>query len=51
MKMNYQKPGLRPLNLFIEGMLCLSGGRPGGDGKPGADFSAEDGDIFDGGLF
>lgn len=47
----YQKPVLRAFNLHIEGMICLSPGKVGGDGEPGAGFDPSDGDIYDGGNY
>lgn len=49
MKKIYLEPVLRARDILIEGEICLSGGQAGGDGKPGADFNPDNGDIFDGG--
>ena len=45
MKKVYLKPVTLTRGLVIENRVCLSGGKAGGDGKPGADF--DDGDIFE----
>lgn len=49
MKAIYEKPFTDVFEIRIEGNYCLSGGRPGGDGDPGAAFDPDYDDIFDGG--
>ena len=48
MKKIYQEPITETYEIIIESMCCLSGGKAGGDGKPGADFDPYE-DIYDGG--
>ena len=42
MKRTYQEPVSEAFEILIEGEICLSGGKAGGDGKPGADFDSDD---------
>ena len=49
MKKNYQEPSVRTYCISVGGMICVSGGKPGDNGKPGPEF--EDDDIYDGGIF
>ena len=49
MKKYYQEPALRIYTIRTVGVICLSGGKVGGEGKPGADFDSDD--IFDGDIF
>ena len=51
MKIIYLEPSIRYFGVCIEGLICLSGGEAGDDGKPGAEFDSEDGSIFDGGIY
>lgn len=39
------------MGVYIEGLICLSGGEAGDEGKPGAVFDPDEGDIFEGGIF
>ena len=48
MKLLYQKPTTRNFELQFESVICLSGGKAGESGDPGASFDPND-DIFDGG--
>ena len=42
MKRTYQEPLSETFEILIEGGICLSGGKAGDDGKPGADFNSDD---------
>lgn len=46
MRIDYLEPVSEPLDIDVEGEVCVSGGKPGGEGKPGADFDP-DKDIFE----
>jgi hypothetical protein len=50
MKKNYQEPSVRTYCISVGGMICVSGGKPGGSGQPGAKFDPEE-DIYEGGTF
>ncbi len=51
MKVFYLSPSAKVVPVCSEGLICLSGGRSGGEGKPGADFDPDLGDINDYGDF
>ncbi len=51
MKKNYLEPSVRTYLISTGGMICISGGKAGDEGKPGADFDPNEGDIYDGGIF
>ena len=48
MKKYYQQPTADAFNIVFEGAVCLTGGRVGEWGDPGARFDPEE-DIYDGG--
>ena len=47
MKANYEQPVAELFVLFSEENFCLSGGKVGEEGDPGAKFDGDD--IFEGG--
>ena len=49
MKKIYQEPVLRIYTIGTVGVICLSGGKVGGEGTPGAGFESDD--IFEGDIY